>query len=101
MSLKDRAKATMDSGYRGFRVDASIDGAIPDGVFNTHERVRLVAQAYHSSDFLDVGRTYDCLGSAVVGAAPVSQIRSDIARFGEQVLAPDDCCDLFEQTCVQ
>jgi L-alanine-DL-glutamate epimerase-like enolase superfamily enzyme len=45
MSLKDRAKATMDSGYRGFRVDASIGGAIPDGVFNTHERVRLVAQA--------------------------------------------------------
>ena len=45
MSLKDRAKATMDAGYRGFRVDASIGGAIPDGVFNTHERVRLVAQA--------------------------------------------------------
>ena len=42
MSLKDRAKATMDAGYRGFRVDASIGGAIPDGVFNTHERVRLV-----------------------------------------------------------
>ena len=45
MSLKDRAQATMDAGYRGFRVDASIGGAIPDGVFNTHERVRLVAQA--------------------------------------------------------
>ena len=45
MSLKDRAKATIDSGYRGFRVDASIGGAIPDNVFNTHERVRLVAAA--------------------------------------------------------
>src|SRR6476660_2887347 len=45
MSLKERAKATMDAGYRVFRVDASIGGAIPDGVFNTHERVRLVAQA--------------------------------------------------------
>ncbi|HXA50353.1 MAG TPA: enolase C-terminal domain-like protein [Candidatus Acidoferrum sp.] len=45
MSLKDQAKATIDSGYRGFRVDASIGGAIPDNVFNTHERVRLVAQA--------------------------------------------------------
>lgn len=45
MTLKDRAKATIDSGYRGFRVDASIGGAIPDNVFNTHERVRLVAQA--------------------------------------------------------
>src|SRR5207244_12155487 len=36
MPLKDRAKATMEAGYRGFRVDASIGGAIPDGVFNTH-----------------------------------------------------------------
>lgn len=45
MSLKDRAKATIDSGYRGFRVDASIGGTIPDNVFNTHERVRLVAAA--------------------------------------------------------
>jgi len=45
MSLKDRAKATIDSGYRGFRVDASIGGAINDNIFNTHERVRLVAQA--------------------------------------------------------
>jgi L-alanine-DL-glutamate epimerase-like enolase superfamily enzyme len=45
MSLKERARATMESGYRGFRVDASIGGTIPDGVFNTHERVRLVAQA--------------------------------------------------------
>ncbi|HYW45807.1 MAG TPA: mandelate racemase/muconate lactonizing enzyme family protein, partial [Bryobacteraceae bacterium] len=43
--LKDRAKATIESGYRGFRVDASVGGAIPEGVFNTHERVRLVAQA--------------------------------------------------------
>ena len=45
LSLKERAQATMESGYRGFRVDASIGGAIPDGVFNTHERVRLVAAA--------------------------------------------------------
>ena len=35
----------MEAGYRCFRVDASIGGAIPDNVFNTHERVRLVAAA--------------------------------------------------------
>ena len=43
--LRDRARAAMEEGYRAFRVDASIGGAIPDGVFNTHERVRLVAAA--------------------------------------------------------
>jgi galactonate dehydratase len=43
--LRDRARAAMEEGYRVFRVDASIGGAIPDGVFNTHERVRLVAAA--------------------------------------------------------
>ena len=35
----------MEEGYRCFRVDASIGGAIPDNIFNTHERVRLVAAA--------------------------------------------------------
>jgi len=43
--LRDRARAAMEAGYRCFRVDASIGGAIPDNVFNTHERVRLVAAA--------------------------------------------------------
>jgi len=45
MSLKDRAAATIESGYRGFRVDAGVGGGITDNVFNTHERVRVVAQA--------------------------------------------------------
>ncbi len=41
MSLKDRAKATIDAGYRAFRMGA---GDTQDGgVFNTHERVRKVA----------------------------------------------------------
>jgi L-alanine-DL-glutamate epimerase-like enolase superfamily enzyme len=45
MSLRERARATIEAGYRAFRVDASIGGPIPNGVFNTHERVRLVAAA--------------------------------------------------------
>jgi len=44
-ALRDRARAAIEEGYRVFRVDASIGGAIPDNVFNTHERVRLVAAA--------------------------------------------------------
>jgi L-alanine-DL-glutamate epimerase-like enolase superfamily enzyme len=44
-ALRERARAAMEAGYRCFRVDASIGGAIPDNVFNTHERVRLVAAA--------------------------------------------------------
>jgi len=44
-ALRDRARAAMEEGYRVFRVDASIGGAIPENVFNTHERVRLVAAA--------------------------------------------------------
>lgn len=41
MSLKDRAKSTIDAGYRAFRMGA---GDTQDGgVFNTHERVRKVA----------------------------------------------------------
>jgi L-alanine-DL-glutamate epimerase-like enolase superfamily enzyme len=45
LSLRDRARATIEAGYRAFRIDASAGGPIPDNVFNTHERVRLVAQA--------------------------------------------------------
>src|SRR5712692_291257 len=45
MSLRDRARATIEAGYRAFRIDASIGGPIIDNVFNTHQRVRLVAQA--------------------------------------------------------
>ena len=41
MSLRDRAKATMEAGYRAFRMGAG-DTQV-GGVFNTHERVRKVA----------------------------------------------------------
>jgi L-alanine-DL-glutamate epimerase-like enolase superfamily enzyme len=44
-NIRKVAAATMAAGYRAYRMDASIGGAIPDNVFNTHERVRLVAQA--------------------------------------------------------
>jgi L-alanine-DL-glutamate epimerase-like enolase superfamily enzyme len=44
-SLRERAHATIEAGYRAFRVDASVGGAIPENVFNTHERVRLVVAA--------------------------------------------------------
>jgi galactonate dehydratase len=45
MSLKDRARATMEAGYRAFRIDAGIGGPIVGNVFNTHERIHLVVQA--------------------------------------------------------
>jgi len=41
LSLKERARATMEAGYRAFRMGA---GDTPQGaVYNTHERVRQVA----------------------------------------------------------
>jgi L-alanine-DL-glutamate epimerase-like enolase superfamily enzyme len=44
MSLKDRAKATIDAGYRAFRMDAS-GAPVVDNTFNARERAGLVAQA--------------------------------------------------------
>jgi len=42
LTLRERAKATMEAGYRAYRMGA---GDTPvGGVFNTHERVRKVAQ---------------------------------------------------------
>lgn len=41
LSLKERARATMEAGYRAFRMGAG-DTAV-NGTFNTHERVRKVA----------------------------------------------------------
>jgi galactonate dehydratase len=45
MPLRERARAAMEAGYRCFRTDAGVGGPIPNNVFNTHERVRLVAAA--------------------------------------------------------
>jgi L-alanine-DL-glutamate epimerase-like enolase superfamily enzyme len=42
LSLKERARATMEAGYRAFRMGAGDTPA--DGTFNTHERVRKVAR---------------------------------------------------------
>ena len=44
-SLKDSAHATIEAGYRAFRIDASAGGPIPENVFNTHNRVHAVVQA--------------------------------------------------------
>jgi len=44
MALKDRAKATIDAGYRAFRMDAA-GGTVVDNVFNSRERVGMVAAA--------------------------------------------------------
>ena len=42
MSLRDRARATMEAGYRAFRMGAGDTGV--SATFNSHERVRKVAQ---------------------------------------------------------
>ena len=42
LSLRDRARATIDAGYRAFRMGAGDTQS--GGVFNTHERVRKVAR---------------------------------------------------------
>lgn len=41
LSLRERAKSTIEAGYRAFRMGAGDTAA--EGVFNTHERVRKVA----------------------------------------------------------
>ena len=45
MSLRDRAKATIDAGYRAFRIDAAAGAPVVDNTFNARERASLVAQA--------------------------------------------------------
>ena len=44
LSLRDRARATIEAGYRAFRIDAA-GGPVVDNIYNAHERVRLTAQA--------------------------------------------------------
>ncbi|HWB87430.1 MAG TPA: mandelate racemase/muconate lactonizing enzyme family protein [Bryobacteraceae bacterium] len=44
-SLAERAHATIEAGYRAFRIDAGAGGPLENNVFNTHERVRAVVQA--------------------------------------------------------
>jgi L-alanine-DL-glutamate epimerase-like enolase superfamily enzyme len=44
MTLKDRARATIDAGYRAYRIDAS-GGPIVANTFNARERADMIAQA--------------------------------------------------------
>jgi L-alanine-DL-glutamate epimerase-like enolase superfamily enzyme len=43
LSVRERAAATMEAGFRAFRMGAADGGAQIGGVYNTHERVRKVA----------------------------------------------------------
>jgi L-alanine-DL-glutamate epimerase-like enolase superfamily enzyme len=43
--LTERARATIEAGYRAFRIDAGAGGPITDNVFNTRTRVHAVVQA--------------------------------------------------------
>jgi galactonate dehydratase len=43
-ALRDRARAVIEAGYRAYRTDAG-GGAVVDNVYDSHERVRLVAAA--------------------------------------------------------
>ena len=43
LSVRERAAATMEAGFRAFRMGAGDGGTQIGGVFNTHERVRKVA----------------------------------------------------------
>ena len=45
MSLKDRAKATMEAGYRAFRIDSGAGGPISNGVFDPRLRVHNLIEA--------------------------------------------------------
>jgi L-alanine-DL-glutamate epimerase-like enolase superfamily enzyme len=42
--VRESAKATMEAGYRAYRIGAGDDGGVLNNIFNTHERVRAAAQ---------------------------------------------------------
>jgi galactonate dehydratase len=44
-NIRDQAKAVMGAGFRCYRMDAGAGGGLINNVFNTHERVRVVAKA--------------------------------------------------------
>jgi len=43
--IRESAKAVMEAGFRCYRMDAGAGGPLTNNVFNTHERVRVVAKA--------------------------------------------------------
>ena len=45
LSLGERARAVMEAGYRVYRIGAGDTAPVVNGVFNSHERVRVVAEA--------------------------------------------------------
>jgi galactonate dehydratase len=45
LSLRERARAVMEAGFRVFRIGAGDSVPVTDGVFNTHDRVRISADA--------------------------------------------------------
>ena len=44
-NIKNQARAVMEAGFRAYRMDAGAGGGLINNVFNTHERVRVVAKA--------------------------------------------------------
>ena len=45
LSQGERARAVIEAGYRVYRIGAGDTAPVVNGVFNTHERVRIVAEA--------------------------------------------------------
>jgi L-alanine-DL-glutamate epimerase-like enolase superfamily enzyme len=45
LGLKERAKATLDAGYRAFRIDSSAGGPVTNGVFDPRLRVHNLVEA--------------------------------------------------------
>src|SRR5215469_13190044 len=45
MSLKDRARATIEAGYRAFRIDSGAGGPISNGIFDPRLRVHNLVEA--------------------------------------------------------
>ena len=45
LSVKERARATMEAGYRAFRLDSGAGAPVPNGVFDPRARVHTLVQA--------------------------------------------------------
>jgi galactonate dehydratase len=45
LSMKERARATMEAGYRAFRMDSGAGAPVPNGVFDPRARVHTLVQA--------------------------------------------------------
>jgi len=45
LGVKERARATMEAGYRAFRLDSGAGGPVPNGVFDPRARVHMLVRA--------------------------------------------------------